>query len=156
MRDRDDFNNPTKQILARRVGHRCSNPNYRKNTSGPQEDAVKAVNIGVAAHITAASTGGARFDPAMSPEKRKSQNNGIWLCQNCAKLIDSDARRYSTDLLQEWKRLSEQAAILGLETNSPPNEASQNQNALQEFKNESGTQFNIGNTAIDYQAVYNQ
>jgi hypothetical protein len=60
-------------------------------------------------------TNGPRFDAAMPSEERKSAENGIWLCQNCAKLIDNDERRYSKDLLIEWKRLSEQAALLEVE-----------------------------------------
>ncbi|ARV61993.1 hypothetical protein BZZ01_28220 [Nostocales cyanobacterium HT-58-2] len=112
---RDDFDEKTKQILARRVGYRCSNPNCRKPTSGPQEDPTRTINIGVAAHTTAASPGGPRFDPTLSPGERKSLGNGIWLCQNCAKLIDSDEKRYSVGLLQEWKKLSEQAALLDIE-----------------------------------------
>jgi hypothetical protein len=114
---RDDFEEKIKQILARRVGYRCSNPNHRKLTSGPQEDPAKAINIGVAAHITAASPGGPRFDPTLSSTERKSPENGIWLCQNCAKLVDSDEKRYSVALLKEWKKLSEQAALLDVENN---------------------------------------
>jgi hypothetical protein len=52
---RDDFDEKTKEILSRRVGLRCSNPNCRKLTTGPQTDPSKAINIGVAAHITVAS-----------------------------------------------------------------------------------------------------
>jgi hypothetical protein len=122
---RDDFDEKTKEILSRRVGLRCSNPNCRKLTSGPQTDPIKAINIGVAAHITAASQNGPRFDANMTPEERKSAENGIWLCQNCAKLIDNDERRYSKDLLIEWKRLSEQAALLEVENLIPPTSNSQ-------------------------------
>jgi len=107
---RDDFDAKTKEILARRAGYRCSNPDCRKLTSGPQEDPAKAVSIGVAAHITAASEGGPRFDSSLSPEERRSVDNGIWLCQNCAKLIDSDVQRYTPELLCEWKRQAEQRA----------------------------------------------
>ena len=107
---RDDFDAKTKEVLARRVGYRCSNPDCRKLTSGPQEDPAKAVSIGVAAHITAASEGGPRYDPSLSPEERRSVDNGLWLCQNCAKLIDSDVQRYTLELLREWKRQAEQRA----------------------------------------------
>ncbi|WP_375469989.1 hypothetical protein [uncultured Nostoc sp.] len=153
---RDDFSPITKQILARRVGYRCSNPNCRKPTSGPQEDVGKAINIGVAAHITAASASGLRFDPNISSEERKSQSNGIWLCQNCGKLIDSDEKRYSVSLLQRWKSLSEQAALLDLEMDSTFNGLRQSNSASQDFKNGSGTQVNIGNTTIGHKTVYNQ
>lgn len=49
-----------------------------------------ATNAGVAAHITAASPGGARYDAALTPEARADIGNGIWLCQNHARLIDND------------------------------------------------------------------
>jgi hypothetical protein len=61
MTDRDDFNQQTKEMLARRVGYRCVNPHCRKPTSSPRSQPSKAVNIGVAAHITAASEGGPRW-----------------------------------------------------------------------------------------------
>jgi hypothetical protein len=62
MHPRDEFSKETKEIVAKRVGSRCSNPNCRRPTSGPQTHPRKTVNIGVAAHITAAAPGGARYD----------------------------------------------------------------------------------------------
>ncbi len=47
---RDDFPLPVKDALAKRVGYRCSNPQCRQSTSGPQDDPTKFVNTGVAAH----------------------------------------------------------------------------------------------------------
>jgi hypothetical protein len=113
---RDDFAPEVKDILAKRVGMRCSNPNCRQPTSGPQADSMKVLNIGVAAHITAAAAKGPRRDKDLSPEARSSLENGIWLCQNCGKLADNDTRRYPTDLLRQWKRLSEEAARLDIES----------------------------------------
>lgn len=124
---RDEFDDKNKEVLARRVGSRCSNPNCRKLTSGPQTDPAKAVNIGIAAHITAASQGGPRYNANLSSEERKSICNGVWLCQNCAKLVDNDEQRYTTDLLIDWKRLSEQAALLEVEELSPPSESSKDE-----------------------------
>lgn len=112
---RDDFSNDVKETLARRVNMRCSNPKCRKTTSGPNILPEKSINIGVAAHITAASPGGPRYDTSISPEMRKSIHNGIWLCQNCAKLIDSDPRQYKVDLLLDWKRIAEEFARQNLE-----------------------------------------
>ena len=111
---RDEFSKATRDLLAKRVGHVCTNPKCRKTTSGPQEDPSGAVNIGVAAHITAASTGGPRFDNELSPEQRIDSLNGIWLCQTCAKLIDSDQTRYSVDVLKAWKRSAERTAAAEL------------------------------------------
>jgi hypothetical protein len=107
---RDDFSIATKETLAKRVAYRCSNPGCRQPTSGPQEDPNGTVNIGVAAHVTAASANGPRFDSAISSEERQSVDNGIWLCQNCAKLIDSDWSFFDVDLLHSWKDLAEKVA----------------------------------------------
>ena len=115
---RDDFSQETKDLLAKRVGFRCSNPNCRKLTSGPQTDSERTINVGVASHITAASSGGKRYNPNLTPEERKSPNNGIWLCQTCGKLVDNDEVRYTIELLNKWKNLSEQAALLDIETNN--------------------------------------
>jgi hypothetical protein len=109
---RDDFNKETKDLLARRVGYRCSNPNCRALTSEPHEDPAKSTNIGVAAHITGASEGGPRYNAKLSADERKSPENGIWLCQNDAKKVDDDEQTYPVDLLRRWKELSEQAASL--------------------------------------------
>jgi hypothetical protein len=115
-KSRDDFTAQTKELLARRVGHRCSNPGCRQPTAGPQEDPQKAINIGVAAHISAAASGGPRYDLQLVPEERSAASNGIWLCQTCAKLVDNDEIRYSKELLFNWKSEAERKAALALET----------------------------------------
>ena len=104
---RDNFPKSTKDRLGRRVGFRCSNPDCQKLTCGPHTDPDKSVNIGVAAHITAASPGGPRYDASITTEDRASIRNGIWLCQFHAKLIDDDEERYPVDILHEWKRQAE-------------------------------------------------
>lgn len=116
---RDNFSRRTIDILSKRVGGRCSNPACRKHTYGANLNPCEYTNIGVAAHICAAAPGGPRFDPYQSSEERKSIHNGIWLCQSCSKLIDSDERKYTVDLLQRWKRNAEEAASLELETMYP-------------------------------------
>lgn len=100
---RDDFSEKTKRLLANRVGHACANPGCRAATSGPQKEVSGAINLGVAAHITAAAPEGPRFDPELTVDERSSSGNGIWLCQNCAKLIDSDLERFSAPILRKWK-----------------------------------------------------
>ena len=64
--------------------------------------------VGEAAHITAAASGGPRFDPSMSQEDRWSILNGIWMCRHHARLIDADYTNYSSDTLRQWKVISEQ------------------------------------------------
>jgi hypothetical protein len=113
--NRDDFSLQVKEMLAKRVNWICSNRKCRQPTSGPQVDPEKAINVGVAAHITAASPGGPRYDPNLTNGERQSIQNGIWLCQTCAKLVDNDPTRYTVEVLKEWKALSEAAALLALE-----------------------------------------
>lgn len=112
---RDDFSEKVKKILQERVANRCSNPSCQCLTSGPNFDEEKATRIGVAAHITAAASNGPRYDPALSTQQRKSIFNGIWLCQNCAKLIDSDEKSYSVTLIKNWKKTTESKIKLELE-----------------------------------------
>jgi hypothetical protein len=117
---RDDFPRPVLETLAKRVGYRCSNPECRKPTSGPHTDGAKAVNVGVGSHITAASPGGPRYDPSLTQEQRRSQENGVWLCQNCGKLVDNDESRYTPAVLREWRRVAEAAALAGVQSSSGP------------------------------------
>jgi hypothetical protein len=107
---RDDFTEDVKRNLAARVGYLCSNPDCRAQTTGPQNDPAKAVNVGVAAHITAASAGGPRYNPALSQDERRDPANGIWLCQNCAKQVDNDVLRFQHALLRAWKTVAENRA----------------------------------------------
>ncbi len=101
---RDDFPKEVLRVLADRAGHRCSKPGCRMPTTGPQVDATKSLNLGVGAHITAAAPGGPRYDASLSSEERKGIANALWLCQNCAKLIDNDAVRFPVELLRGWKQ----------------------------------------------------
>lgn len=111
---RDEFTTATKELLAKRVGFACSNPECRQVTSGPQSNATGTVNIGVAAHVSAASPGGPRYETDLSAEQRVDSSNGIWLCQTCAKLIDSDSNRFDRAVLEGWKRAAERSAAIAL------------------------------------------
>lgn len=51
--------------------------------------------------------------------------NGIWLCQNCAKLVDADDSRYTVEKLKEWKLDAEAAAAKALEQRRAPATESQ-------------------------------
>ena len=119
---RVDFSDVVKRTIAGRGGNRCSRSECWALTSGPQVDPTKALNVGVAAHITAASPGGPRYDEALSPDARQHPDNGIWLCQTCAKLVDNDEKRFSTEELREWKRLAEDRALemIGKTVVEPP------------------------------------
>lgn len=113
---RDDFTKVTIELLAKRVGYVCSNPGCQTPTTGPHSDDEKAVSVGVAAHIAAASAGGPRYDASQTPTERKASSNGIWLCQTCARLIDVDTARYTRDVLLGWKDAAEASALAKLES----------------------------------------
>lgn len=116
---RDDFPKAVLDTLAKRVGYRCSNSSCRKLTSSPHTDETKAVNVGVAGHITAASPGSPRYDLSLTPEQRRSADNGIWLCQTCGKLVDNDEVRFPVTLLQEWRHKAEGTARQEIESAQP-------------------------------------
>lgn len=111
---RDDFALRTIDALAKRVGYRCSNPSCRRKTIGPGSDETSAASIGTAAHITAASGLGPRYDSSIRPSERSHISNGIWLCADCGRMIDSDPNRFSVELLRRWKKIAENEALAEL------------------------------------------
>lgn len=110
---RDDFTKPTRDNLAKRVAWRCSFPGCERITIGPgHKNSSHVINLGEAAHITAASKLGPRFDSNMTKEKRKSIDNGIWMCRQHAKIIDADFTKYSASTLMQWKVKAEEETYL--------------------------------------------
>jgi hypothetical protein len=110
-KSRDDFTKATVDTLAKRAGGLCSNPECRRPTFGANRGDDGVANVGVAAHITAASLGGPRYDPTLSPEQRRHQLNGIWLCQTHGKLVDSDDKHFTIEMLHTWKRTAEERSF---------------------------------------------
>ncbi len=104
---RDEFTKDVVDTLSKRVACRCSNPDCGRITAGPHTNPAKWVNVGVAAHLSAAAPGGPRYNPALTAEQRKAIENGVWLCQDCAKTIDNDANKYPVVLLNQWKAQAE-------------------------------------------------
>lgn len=102
----DEFSAKTIDIIRKRASFICSNPDCRALTLSPSaEDQTKTIYIGVAAHITAASEGGPRFDPSLTPQQRSSVDNGIFLCSSCATMIDkNDGLDFSVELLRSWRK----------------------------------------------------
>ncbi len=115
---RDNFSPNVVRTLQERVGNHCSNPKCRCLISGPNHADHKATRIGVGAHITAAAPGGPRYDPTLTSEERSSIRNGIWLCQNCSKFVDSDPNIYPVSVLIEWRQRAENRARQELEGNN--------------------------------------
>jgi hypothetical protein len=95
---------------------------------------VKVINVGVAAHITGACPGGPRFDPAMSEANRRGTANGIWLCQTCAKLIDSDVIAYPATKLCVWKANAEEEARIKIGKTNVRTSARSHKQAIADLK----------------------
>lgn len=105
--NRDDFSERTKLQIAKRVGWLCSFPMCRKWTVGATSDGESEINIGTAAHICAAAPGGPRYDENMSQEERSSARNGMWMCRDHGKAIDSSDPEFTVEKLLKWKRDAE-------------------------------------------------
>ncbi|MES0110028.1 hypothetical protein [Mesorhizobium sp. M0013] len=115
-RRRDDFKPAVKTQLAQRVGYLCSHPECQRPTIGPKKGEAGANNIGVAAHIKAASIGGPRYESDQTPSERAGMENGIWLCADHAHLIDHDPNEFTVDKLRGWKHAAEERAFKQLAT----------------------------------------
>lgn len=108
---RDDFLKQTITEIAKGVGYRCSNPDCARPTVAANAEQTGVITIGVAAHICAASPGGPRYNAAQSREVRRGKDNGIWLCQNCGRLIDADPGKFTVEVLTGWKRTGQERAF---------------------------------------------
>jgi hypothetical protein len=113
---RDDFPKPVIEALGKRAAYICSNPDCRALTIAPSEsDDTKWLYIGKAAHICAASVGGPRYKASMTPEERQSVSNGVFLCGNCADMIDKNGGLdFREELLQQWKADHERWVLANL------------------------------------------
>jgi hypothetical protein len=118
---RDNFNQQTKEIIAKQAGYLCSNPDCRAPTVGAALGTDGIQIVGVASHINAASVGGPRYDSSMTPEERRHHTNGIWLCQTHSKLVDGDDKTFPVGLLRKWKQdAKEQSFEALLKPNAHP------------------------------------
>ncbi|SHM97753.1 HNH endonuclease [Flavobacterium chilense] len=102
-----DFNKNTIDTLAKRAAYKCSNPDCRVLTVGPNFDPEKSTKIGEAAHIYGARIGSKRYNDKMTDTSRAEITNSIWLCRNCHKLIDTDEHKYSSNILFAWREQHE-------------------------------------------------
>lgn len=95
-------------ILQQQVGGHCSICDAR--TWAPHADAGKALVLGDAAHIAAASPGGPRYDPTMSEDDRNAPENLIWLCVRCHREVDGNSIPFSCEWLMQKKAEALRAA----------------------------------------------
>jgi len=100
-----NFTKLVREKLCNDVGGRCSKPDCRVPTKGGDDG-----SIGKAAHITAASKGGPRYDPNLLDKERHSEANGIWLCGVHHDVVDKFPEQYPVDVLKMWKKLAIETA----------------------------------------------
>jgi hypothetical protein len=117
--NRDDFSPATRRAIERQARSHCSNPACRRLTSGASVDGTAEINIGQAAHICAAAPLGPRYDENMTSEQRSSADNGIWLCNDHARAVDSKDSTFTVELLREWKRQTNRDSWLSILHNIP-------------------------------------
>lgn len=67
------------------------------------------------------------------PFSWKSFENGIWLCQSCSKLIDSDVARYRKETLLSWKQIAEQLSIIEIKAALPVQTLAHDKELIQFF-----------------------
>lgn len=131
---RDEFPQVVRRVIAERASLICSNASCGTSTGGPQIDSSKSLNLGVAAHISAASQGGPRYDPTLTVEQRSSADNGVWLCQKCAKLVDNDEARYPASILKAWKVVREHEALNQIMNRLPASESARKAVGISQWK----------------------
>ncbi len=118
---RDDFPYKIKKVISQRSAYTCSNPDCNNLCIGPSKEKIDQVNyFGKVAHISAASEGGPRYDPSLTPEERSSIENAIFLCSNCADMIDkNNGVDYNNSVLKKWKEDHEREIRKRLKSQKP-------------------------------------
>lgn len=94
------------QRLALGAGYVCSRPGCGRSAFGPKAD-VSVPETGVAAAIVAIPPRGSR---KMLDEQanRVAEENALWLCRRCARLIDAGHFDATATTLRAWKTKHEQ------------------------------------------------
>lgn len=118
-KNRDDFTPATARKIERQARGHCSNPLCRRLTRAASSDGQSELNIGIAAHICAAASGGPRYDPSMTQEQRRSADNGIWLCDVHARAVDQKDSKFIVEELREWKKKTDQDSWRSVMHNIP-------------------------------------
>lgn len=100
---------PTIKRLFAASGNKCAFPQC---TAPIVEDSGTVT--GIICHIKARSRGGPRFDFKQSDEDRHSFGNLVLMCGRHSKLIDSEPKTFTVELLAEMKVLHERSSVIDL------------------------------------------
>ncbi|SED50743.1 hypothetical protein SAMN04487765_0200 [Tenacibaculum sp. MAR_2010_89] len=107
-----DFKQKTINTLRKRAGEMCSI--CKRLTSIPHTNPDKFINLGEAAHINGQNDApNKRYDSSLTNEFLSSVANGIWLCRECHKKIDSDDKHYTVKFLNGLKEQHESDLFSG-------------------------------------------
>jgi hypothetical protein len=116
---RDEFTAATKARIAARQGYLCAFPGCpTPHTVGAARSGDGVINVGTAAHITAASPKGPRFDSKLTSAQRRHQNNGVWMCNVHGKAVDDDDATFAVEQLRKWKAQAETRSLPNVWTNA--------------------------------------
>lgn len=109
-KDRVEFSEDTKNIIARRAAYRCCFPGCDKTLVGPSSDPSGVTILGECAHIFAAKPDGPRGQHHLTDDQLRSAENGIYLCSEHHTIIDrkKNEKRYPASTLLLFKELHEQ------------------------------------------------
>jgi len=72
------------------------------------------VVTGIVCHIKARSKGGPRYDAKQTPEERHGYANLIMMCARHSKLIDSDPKTHTVEVLRQMKEAQEKTGSIEL------------------------------------------
>lgn len=107
---KNEFSEKVKNLVGRSVGFRCCFPNCNKLLISRKKSTPEIINIAEYAHISAASSGGPRYDPSLTSEEIKSYDNCIVLCGVHHHVVDMNPTEYPVDKLKNWKAIAEERA----------------------------------------------
>ena len=88
----------TYNLLYAKSGNRCAFPKCSISITEGE------VLVGEVAHIKGEAPKSARYDPAQTPDERRSYDNLILVCRIHHKVIDDDSKSYSVERLLEMKK----------------------------------------------------
>lgn len=108
MNKKTEFPSKVKKIISHRAGFKCSFPSCNKTLVGPGKYNNEIVNISEFCHIFSAAKNGPRGDGGLSKDQLEQPENGILLCRNHHKLIDSNnGNLYPPEVLIRYKNRHE-------------------------------------------------
>ena len=101
---RSDLPDPERNLLYADSGNECAFPGCRERLVKPGEQSAKAVNVGQAAHIVAASRQGPRGGAPLNDEERDVRAaNRILVCPTHHSEIDRQPLVYTVEVLRQMK-----------------------------------------------------